>query len=214
MDRDRVLAEVWALVPTSARPVVVAVDGPVGAGKTTFADALAAVADRLVVRATLDDFHFPRVYRHAAGRTGETVWTRAFDYRAVRRELLEPWRREPGTPYRRRWHDPVSDTPVRDDPEPVPEGGVLLVDGVFAQRPELADLWDLVIYLDAPTEVRVPRMAARDGVSDDPEHPDQRRVLDAQQIYHDLVAPRARAAIVVDNGDVDAPHLVRSCLPS
>ena len=65
------------------RPVLVVVDGPDGAGKTTFADALAAAApQQVVVRASLDDFHHPRAYRHAEGRTGETVWSRGFDHDA------------------------------------------------------------------------------------------------------------------------------------
>ena len=137
------------------------------------------------------------------------VWARAFDYEVVRRELLEPWRRAPGTSYRRRWHDPVTDTPADDEPETVPAGGVLLVDGVFAQRTELVDLWDLVVYVDARPEVRVSRMAARDGVPDEPEHPDQRRVLDAQRIYLTRCRPRERADVVIDNTDPATPGIVR-----
>jgi uridine kinase len=75
--------------------VLVVVDGADGAGKTVLADELARLLPTSV-RASLDDFHHPRAHRHALGRTGETVWERDFDYPAVRRELLDPWRRGSG----------------------------------------------------------------------------------------------------------------------
>lgn len=209
MERDRVLAEVWSRVPAGDRPVLVAVDGADGAGKTRFAADLARLADRPVVVASLDDFHFPAAHRHADGRTGQTVWARSFDYAAVRRELVEPWRTGAGTPYRLRWHDLATDALVRQPATPVPADGVLLVEGVFAQRPELSDVWDLVVYVDAPDDVRVSRMAVRDGVPHDPEHPDQRRYLDAQRIYRASCLPLETADIVVDNSDPARPRITR-----
>jgi uridine kinase len=207
--RDDVLAEVWSAVPAPGRPVLVGVDGPDGAGKTTIADDLARAAPgRPAVRASLDDFHHPRAHRHAEGRTGETVWSRSFDYEAVRRELLEPWRRGAGATYRRRWHDLVTDGFV-DDPAVVPPDGVLVVDGVFAQRDELSGLWDLVVYVDARPAVRVARMAARDGVSADPDHPDQSRYLDAQRLYLERCDPVGRADVVLDLDDPQRIRFVR-----
>ena len=210
-ERERVGALLWDQVPRWERPVLVSVDGPDGAGKTTWADDLSAAPPRgrPVVRASLDDFHHPRAHRHAEGRTGETVWARGFDYEAVRRELLDPWRRGPGAPYRRRWHDLATDSYVDEVAASVPEQGVLVVDGVFAQRPELQGMWDLVVYVDASEPVRLTRMAVRDGVPDDPEHPDQRRYLEAQQIYLTRCRPRDRADVVVDNSDPATPRILR-----
>ncbi len=211
--------------PTAlGRPVLVAIDGGDGVGKTTFADALAAhlasypgKASRpsptpdqgyAVVRASIDDFHHPSAHRHAEGRTGRTVWERSFDIAAVRRELLDPWRTGVGAAYRRRWHDLATDADLDEPAEGVPERGVLVVDGVFAQRAELRDAWDLVVYLDAPDEVRAARMAARDGGSADLDHPDQVRYLEAQRLYRDLVDPRSRADVVVDVTDLTQPRLL------
>jgi uridine kinase len=206
--RDDVVSLVWERVPVCGRPVLVAVDGPDGAGKTRFADALASTAPHgRVVRASLDDFHLPRAHRHARGRTGRTVWARSFDYDAVHRELLDPWRRGPGAAYRRRWHDLVSDAEVDEPHELVPSDGVLVVDGVFAQRPELAGVWDLVVYVDASDAVRVARLAQRDGVPDDPEDPGQRRYLDAQRIYRRRCRPRESADLVLDNDDPERPRV-------
>lgn len=184
--------------------MLVAIDGADGAGKTVLADELEPLVPH-AVRASLDDFHQPRAFRHADGRTGTTVWERSFDLAAVRRELLDPWRRGAGSAYRRRWHDLATDRHVDAAYEHVPADGVLLVDGVFAQRPELADVWDLVVWVHADTHVRVARMAARDGVPDDAGHPDQRRYLEAQDIYDSLCSPGERADVLVDNTDPDAP---------
>lgn len=202
-----VLAHVARQVPALDRPVLVAVDGADGAGKTVFADALGeqlTALGRPVVRAGVDDFHHPQAYRHALGRTGETVWARSFDVAAIRRELLDPWRRGPGSTYRRRWHDLATDAYVDESPAPVPDRGVLLVDGVFLQRPELADAWDLVVWLEVPASVRVARMATRDGTVDDVTHPDQQRYLDAQRIYRETCDPVSSADVVVDNTDWSA----------
>jgi uridine kinase len=207
-ERRAVLRLLEARVPRLDRPTLVAVDGADGAGKTVLADELARLLPG-AERASLDDFHHPRAHRHALGRTGETVWERGFDYAAVRRELLDPWRAGAGTAYRRRWHDLATDSYVADPTMPVPTDGVLVVDGVFAQRPVLADAWDLVIYLDVPDDIRSARMAARDGVSAELDHPDQSRYLDAQRIYRATCRPRETADVVVDNTDPDRPSVVR-----
>ena len=161
-ERLAVLARVADGLPDLDRPVLVVVDGADGAGKTWFADDLAALLEesgRPVVRATVDDFHHPRAHRHELGRTGETVWTRSFDYRALRHHLLDPWGSGAGATYRRRHHDLAADALVDEPAAEVPEHGVLVVDGVFAQRAELAGCWDLVVWLDVPDEERVRRMA-------------------------------------------------------
>jgi uridine kinase len=51
------------------------------------------------------------------------------------------------------------------------------------------------------------RMAARDGLSPEPDHPEQQRYLDAQRLYRDACRPRESADIVVDNTDLERPIL-------
>jgi uridine kinase len=75
----------------------------------------------------------------------------------------------------------------------------VLLDGLFCQRPELAGCWDRVVFLDVPFEVSVGRMAARDGGSADPDHPDQRRYVEAQLTYFARCSPQDHADLVVDN---------------
>jgi uridine kinase len=216
-ERLAVLALVADALPDLDRPLLVAVDGADGAGKTWFADELAMVLgerERPVVRASVDDFHHPQSYRHELGRTGETVWARSFDYRALRRELLDPWCAGAGTSYRSRHHNLATDALLAEPTATVPEHGVLIVDGVFAQREELRDCWDLVVWLEVPDEERVRRMVGRDGTPADLAHGDQRRYLDAQRIYRAVADPVGSADFVVDNTDSSAPSLAtRSVAP-
>ena len=80
----------------------VAVDGRGGAGKTVFADELAAVltaAGRTVVRGSVDGFHRPRADRYRRGRTSALgYWLDAFDYDRLASGLLDPFGR--GEPVR------------------------------------------------------------------------------------------------------------------
>lgn len=203
--RSGVLAAVAALLPEVGTPFLVGIDGPDGAGKSTFADELAATlrpVGRVVVRASVDDFHHPRAHRHAEGRTAETVWSRHFDHAALRRELVDPWRLGPGSSYVTRWHDLATDEHVEAEPQTVPEGGVLIVDGLFLQREELDGVWDLVVYLDVPDELGLHRVDERDGVLEGPE-----RYAAAQRIYRRLCRPREGADVVVDNADLARPRI-------
>ena len=211
--RQAVLAEVASRIPLPDRPVLVAVDGVDGSGKTTFADELAGVlraSGRFdeVVRASVDGFHHPREHRHALGRTGETFWSRSFDYPALLRELVTPWRTGPGSSYRVAVHDVDAERPLDLPAAVVPERGLLLVDGIFTQRDELREHWDLTVLLDVPFEVSVSRMARRDGTVDDQAHPSQARYVDGQRIYFATCAPRGRADVVVDNSDLGAPRIL------
>jgi hypothetical protein len=100
------------------------------------------------------------------------------------------------------------------DPEPGagPEA-VLLVDGIFLHRPELADLFDASIWLDVPFEVSVPRGNARFGEvgadEADPASAVNARYVGGQRIYLDEVDPASRATWALDNSDLSAPQLNR-----
>lgn len=189
--------------------VAVAVDGFDGAGKTVLADQLGEVlaGERDVVRVSIDGFHRPRAQRIARGRGPETFYEDSYDYETFRRVAIEPFRR--GEPVVPAVHDVVTDRPVHPEALDVGPDTVLLVDGIFLQRPELADVWDAVIWLDVPFEVSVPRGNARfgDGHDPDPDAESNHRYVGGQRRYVAEADPRARATWVLDNTDLDAPTL-------
>ena len=207
-----VLDRLADLVAT-ARPgdrLRVAVDGVDASGKTTLADRLAELvaARRPVARASVDSFHRPRADRYRRGRESvEGCYKDTFDLPALRDRLLLPFR--DGRPYVDAVFDHARDQPVDAPPQSAPAGAVLLVDGVFLQRPELPP-WDLVVHLRVPDAVVLERAAVRDG--GDPAEVRRlyrARYLPAQRLYEQRCRPAERAQVVLDNSDPAQPAVLR-----
>ncbi|MET3769927.1 uridine kinase [Marisediminicola sp. UYEF4] len=154
--------------------VLVAVDGDDSAGTARFADDLAAAFRTIgshVVRSSMDDFMRPE--REARGSAPDGLYRDAFDYQAFRRVLAHPFRSG----------EPEASSPEQE-PQPVPADAILLVDGVFLNRPELAGLWNYSVWLDSG--------AGRA----------------ANPLYESEAHPRAAAVAIIDNADAEHPRRV------
>jgi uridine kinase len=196
--------------------VIVAVDGRDGAGKTVFADGLAAVFAEdgsAVFRASIDDFHRPRAERYARGRTSaEGFYRDSYDYATFRRVLIDPFRdgRQTAatTGFQLAAFDLARDTPVESAWVTAPRDAVLIVDGIFLHRPELRGLWDWSVWLDVPVDVAFLRMAERDRTDPDFRAASNARYRDGQELYLRDARPRAAASAIVDNTDLEHPMRV------
>ena len=82
---------------------------------------------------------------------------------------------------------------------------ILLMDGIFLQRPELASHWDLKVFLDVDFEHTVARAVKRDGwylgSEEETRKAYEERYVPGQQLYFQEANPRVRADIVIDNTD-------------
>lgn len=187
------LLRVVALIPDRGDDCVfVGVDGVDGAGKTTFADALAAAVTRPVLRISVDDFHNIADVRYRRGRdSAKGFWLDAFDYERLIADVFRPLRES--RRYRPVAHDLASDRLLHPARQSAAPGTVVIVDGLFLQRAELAGQFDLVVYLDVPFEVAAARLHARDGVRS------LDRYVGASLIYFAECDPLRRADVVVDN---------------
>jgi uridine kinase len=190
---------------------MVAVDGVDGAGKTMFADALAArlESDGIVaLRTGIDSFHNPRAVRYARGKDSpEGFFRDSYNLEALRTLLLYPARI--GEPFRTAAFDHRTDQPVSPNPLRIDLPAVLILDGLFLHRAELRDEWDLSLFLDVPFEVSYARMAQRDGSDPDPTAPANRRYLHGQKLYFEEASPQMQADILIDYSDLDHPRIVR-----
>jgi uridine kinase len=205
------LDEVAAMVPPEARRV--AVDGVDGVGKTTFAGELAGAlraGGRPVVQVSADGFHHVRAVRHRRGRASpDGFWLDSYDYAALIAQVLTPLGPGGDRRYRTAVHDVATDE-ILDLPRlTAPAGAVLVLDGLFLHRDELAGCWDFSIFLTAPFAVTAARMAQRDGSHPDPDHPSLARYVQGQRLYFAACRPWERADVVIDNGDPGRPGLVR-----
>lgn len=199
-----------AALPPGRR--IVAVDGFDGAGKSVLARELTAFLApiRETHRASIDGFHHPRAMRYARGKTAVTYYEDSFDYSRFRRALVEPFRA--GMPFVSAVFDSETDSDVVAQPQQAGPDAVLIVDGIFLHRSEVADLWDATIWIEVPFAVSVPRGNARFGdvgpQQADPTSAGNARWVGGQQIYLAHVQPARVATWVVDNRDLDHPHLL------
>jgi uridine kinase len=205
-ERTAALAE-RVLAVRTPHPVRVGVDGRSAAGKTTFADALAAelraLTTRTVIRAELD--HFMRMVEDRNAYpydSPESYYLDAWDYPAIRRELLLPLGPGGDRSYRVALTDPSGRSTLDTPAEIAAVDAVLIADGVFLQRPELDAHWDLRIYLDISTAESLRRGVARDrswmGGAEEAERRYRSRYLPGEERYLAEVDPRSRAQVIVD----------------
>ncbi|AHH99871.1 uridine kinase [Kutzneria viridogrisea] len=192
----------------------IAVDGFTASGKTSFGHELAeriAAAGRPVLRASLDDFKKPWKDRHRYDReSGAGYYRNAFDYRAVTELLLEPAGPRGSGECVLCGIDPLTQIDHSAVITAAAPDAVLVVDGVFAFRPEINEHWDLRIWLEVDAELSVRRGAERDqdwaGSAAESIHRD--RYLVAERVYLAEVDPRGLAEIVIDNSVFDQPRLL------
>ncbi len=152
--------------PAVGRPVVLALDGPGGSGKSTLAEAL-----RLRTGATVlpgDDFYAPAfadadpaiLSRLSDAELADQV----FDWPRLRREALEPL--AAGRPARYRPYDWSGASTDGLGPGVVrPPAPLVVLEGVYASRPELADLVTASVLVTVDEATRARRLAGR---ADDP----------------------------------------------
>ena len=214
--RSAVLTQLWDEIE-SLRPddrILVALDGFDGAGKTHLSRELSEQAGqsagRPVVCVSIDGFHRPKADRVASGAGPEGFYSGSYRYDAFSACVVDSLRVSgsvtPGV-----W-DVGRDEPVAPVPIAVPPTGIVLVDGIFLQRPELDGVWDATVWVHAPFEVSVPRGNARfPGNHDpDPEAPSNRRYVGGQRLYLAEARPQERATWVWDNTVLDRPTLRRN----
>ena len=197
---------------TVAHPTRVAVDGPPAAGKTTLADELARVLraqGRNVIRATIEGFLFPQAQRYRRGEySPEGCYLDNHDYDALNRVLRDPLGPGGDRRFQHAVYDRTADSALSPPVTTAAADAVLVFDGVFLQRPELIDRWELRIFVSTAFETTVDRALVREqGVLSAAEVTRRwrERYLPSQQFYVDTVRPTAHADIVVHNDDLQQP---------
>lgn len=149
---------VLGLVATRiARPLVVALDGPSGAGTSTLAAALGARLAASVVEG--DDFYGDMPEEQRWALTAAQGVEEYFDWQRLRQQVLVPLRAGSAAQYHPFSWTPsggLSDRTVRVTPTPI-----VVLEGVYTGRPELRDLVDLAVLVETPAEERQRRQVAR-----------------------------------------------------
>jgi uridine kinase len=172
----------------------IGLDGVDGAGKTQLGDEVAQLLTargRPAVQVSGDQFEPPPEKRYARGELSpEGYYLDGFDFERFRLHLLSL---------------------------AGPDDAVIVADGVFLHRPELADLWHATVWVEADLEVAARRGAERNRVwfdSLDATHERYRaRYMPAQRRYIEEQRPHERATFVLRNTDLKEPELVTRLRP-
>jgi len=186
---------------------LVGIDGVDGSGKTTFANTLVSHLVRVQENAkpyvvSIDNFHHPRDIRYRRGRDSPAGYFEdSFDYPSLQKLVLEPLGKSAGRSCEifLKSHDLISDIKLTGEPVTLDSGSLVVLEGVFLQRPEVREYLDFAIFLDVPFEVSVRRMSERDGSSPDPSHSSLTRYIEGQLLYLQECNPRERADLLISN---------------
>lgn len=200
---------------TLPRSLRVAVDGRTASGKTTLADELASIlasGSREIIRTSIDGFHRPKADRYARGRDSpEGYYHDGRNLTAINALLLSPLGPGGNRHYRTASFDLLNDEPIEQTAKIASSNAILIVDGTFLQRPELAPNWDLAIFVEITKATSELRGVARDtellGGIDAARQLYLTRYQPAYDLYESMCAPSSNADAVFNNEDVDHPFL-------
>jgi uridine kinase/molybdopterin-guanine dinucleotide biosynthesis protein A len=182
---------------SSGSPVVIAIDGPSCAGKSILATALALRSGAAVVegddfyRLTLQGLTVPQREAMSDAAVADAV----IDWERLRAEALLPLQARRSATFQP--YDWDADDGRLAPPKIIPPADVIIVEGVYAARPELTDLVDVAVYLGVDPQVRARRYAEREN------DPDWQRFWERGEAhYFRAVRPAASFDIRLDDQDL------------
>jgi uridine kinase len=141
------------------KPILVALDGRSAAGKSTLAASVAPLVDAVVIDG--DDFYSGGAAGMWDAMSAAEKVSHCIDWRR-QRAVLETLARGGAAA----WHPydwAADDGTLEQTPVICEPASVVILDGAYSARPELADLFDLRVLLDAPAGLRRERLIEREG---------------------------------------------------
>lgn len=139
-----------------AMPLLIAIDGAGGAGKSSLARWIRdGLSDVSIVE--MDDFYCPTDDWIRRTWSPEEGYQNFFDWMGLRDHVLEPLRNKVSPRFQAfDW--------MRNQLngwKQVPLNPIIIVEGVYALRPELRSFYHLRLFVEAPVDIRTARLRAR-----------------------------------------------------
>jgi uridine kinase len=141
------------------RPILVALDGRSAAGKSTLAAAVAPLVDAVVLDG--DDFYSGGSADRWDAMSADEKVSHCIDWRRQRAVLETLARGEAASWHPYDWE--ADDGTLEETPVVCEPASVVILDGAYSARPELADLFALRVLLEAPAHLRRAQLIEREG---------------------------------------------------
>ncbi len=144
-------------IPRKQSTLLIGIDGCGGSGKSTFANEIKEECTNVTV-VHMDDFYLPSSQIIEAGPKQKPIGS-DFDWKRVLNQVLEPISQNQEGYYQSYdwdadelagWHT-------------VPVGGIVIIEGVYSIRNELANEYDITMWVDCPRVTRLSRGLERVG---------------------------------------------------
>jgi uridine kinase len=190
------------------RPFVVGVTGIDSSGKTVFTGAL---ADYLIARGrkvqliNLDDFHNPREIRYTGDNQADNYYHRSFNIQTIIRNLLIPIYQKGEHSVTLKLLDLSTDRYEITKKFSFDRDTIVLFEGVFLFRQELAPYTDLKVFLDIPFSESKRRAVVRDPAAVLKKY--DTKYLPAQARYLQEYPPVNTADMIIDNSNWEYPRI-------
>lgn len=171
-------------------PYILAIDGRGGSGKSTLASRIQAECPGSAV-VHMDDFYLPSSNRFQLPPSQKQIGA-DYDWERVFNQIMKPLINGREARYQRydwetdtlaEWHD-------------VPAEGLVIIEGTYSIRKELAGYHDFTIWVECPCDQRLKRGLERDGEETRQMWEDNWMVH--EDLYVGAQRPQERADLVVD----------------
>ena len=201
---------------TKDSPVLIAISGKDGSGKTVMADLLSAQllekTDREIIRISIDDFMNERAVRYTpASSAGRGCYDYTFNFTAFIDTVLLPLQAGGTMKYRTKVFDHASDAESLSPIKRAAQDAIIIVDGVFLYKHTLVAYWDVKILLDTSDDTVIERGAVRDTARLGSYEVAKQKYIDryiaSQTIYYQEELPEKKADIIIDNNNVATPFI-------
>lgn len=146
--------------------LIVGIDGLGGAGKSTVSEELCKLfrdENYSVTVLHIDDFIHPKSVRYNENyEEWECYYNLQWRYDYFLNDVIMPIKNNGYFCGEIELYDKENDKYYLSKTD-IPSGSILIVEGIFLQRSELEGIFDYMIFMDVPEEVRLSRVLKRDG---------------------------------------------------
>ncbi|ALC92365.1 uridine kinase [Bacillus sp. FJAT-18017] len=151
------LVESIETIPRKQSTLLIGIDGCGGAGKSTLANKLKESKPNVTV-VHMDDFYLSSSQIIKLPPKEKPIGA-DIDWGRVLEQVLDPLsKNQEGSYQRYDW-----ETDILAEWHKVPIGGIVIVEGVYSTRKDLASFYDYTIWVDSPRDIRLQRGLERDG---------------------------------------------------